>query len=522
MIKIIRYSVALFIISIFFCLFVSASDYSEVVLYNDSTYNDIISNNKTPLNISGHNSEIKLSLPTVVRLENDTMIDNLVLSGECTIYACGYNLYIGENVTSDSRLTVYGGSDSFAVENTNVELCGGLYKAVYGGGLNYSVRGNTKIIFGGNCNKGDDINDQNTTTWSPCYIYGGGNNGSVSGSTYIYLEDNAVARYIFGAGVGSGGTAVDTNIVINGGKVMNVYGGTTNTELSGCNTHITMNGGKAEAIFGGSSQKGMTGNTYVTLLGGEVTRRVYTGCYNDWSLWWKTSYYVTGTTNLIIGPSMNLNTKNGLASQNQTNVGVFAGSRLGNNGNANEINTVVFLDDCYSSKKNSIGDKSGWSIVFYSNADYTVDCGKGGIISFDKSSGKLVFTPDFGNYMTVDGVFFDNYIVDFSSSKVTTIDFPMNFGVTSVDVSTSANNGNITAFVCCENKFASVSPRIFVSLVNSNNKTIAIYSKPLIQGTTEYSFASDISDFSDIDINFFIVNNKFVPLCPSYTLNSSN
>ena len=68
---------------------------------------------------------------------------------------------------------------------------------------------------------------------------------------------------------------------------MNVYGGTVDkTTVYEGDTYINMSGGSVEGIFGGSMSQTMTGNTRIAVSGGQVTRRIYGGCYNDWSGSW--------------------------------------------------------------------------------------------------------------------------------------------------------------------------------------------------------------------------------------------
>ena len=288
--------------------------------------------------------------------------------GASTIYANGYKFETSESITSIDRLNVYGGKKSAGNGgDTNVILLGGLYQNIYGGGNGGMINGNTNVVLGGNANAGDGIND-GASNISPCMVYGGGENGTVSGKTNVTLKGNAVAKYLVGAGTGTNGTAKDTNIFIEGGKVMNVYAGSRSVTLpSGTVTHITMTGGLAEALFGGCEGVALTGHTYINLLGGEVSRRVYTGCYNDAKegigffeikLTYQSDRYVTGTTTLAISPNAKVNTKTGLSGTNILNVGVFSGSRTANQHDA-EQNTIIFLDGCYSAFKNKIGEKGG-------------------------------------------------------------------------------------------------------------------------------------------------------------------
>lgn len=502
--------VGTYIIYLMLCFTAYADDYTESTVTFNTSYETVISENLGNLSIKGSSQLITLTLPETITLENNLRIDNITLVGECTIYANGYTLYIGENVKSENRLSVYGGSNGISVESTDLYLYGGLYKTVYAGGRNAPVTGNTKLVFGSNSNIGDGISDSDSATVSPCYIYGGGNNGAVLGSTNITLEGNAVAKYIFGAGTGANGTVTESNIYINGGKVMNVYGGASTTYLSDCNTHITMAGGIAEAIFGGSSQNSMTGNTYVTLLGGEVTRRVYSGCYNDWNIIFTSSYHVNGTTTLVLGSDIKLNTKNGLSADNSQNVGVFAGSRLGKNGNPNEINTIIYLDGCYDTQSEKIGEKSDASLFFYSNESYSIKCSKGGTVFSDSIPGNLYIKYDFGKYVTVNGNIFKGNSITVSKGT-TQIDFCDDFSIKSLDIKNNGSVKTVNVEIAAENVFNRISPSLFIAVYDEKNQMKSVCKYDI--DTKSLSFTID---FPQTDITYakaFIAEIYLNPLC---------
>ena len=358
------------------------------------------------ITLRGKTSTVKINLSNNFECRSDIVFDNLELNGS-TVFANGYKLETTDSVTSTNRMTVYGGGNGNAVTgDTNISLYGGKYNRVYGGSLNAAVNGNTNVIFGGNCNTGDGIDDSKASV-SPCYVYGGGNNGSVSEKTNVTLGGNAVTKYIAGGGSGSGGlVGKSTNINIAGGKVMNVYAGSAGSAPTlNCDTNITMTGGLAESLFGGSEGTNLTGNAHLYLLGGEVTRRVFSGCYNGTSGWFfiriASSNHIKGTTTIVIDNDAKLITKNGLSSSNQMNSGIFAGSRISSK-NAEEVNTIIFLNDSYDSKKSLIGDKSGWSDTFKSFETYTIKAGKGG--SADTiGSGVISLKPDAGMAAQIGG-----------------------------------------------------------------------------------------------------------------------
>ena len=122
----------------------------NIVLLDNITYSEAPAAYTGNISIKGKTSEVQLTLPSTVSIKGNLEIDNVKLLTKSTIYANGYKLVIGNNVTSESRLTVYGGKASASVTSTDITLLGGLYERVYGGGNSGAVSGNTNVVFGGN------------------------------------------------------------------------------------------------------------------------------------------------------------------------------------------------------------------------------------------------------------------------------------------------------------------------------------------------------------------------------------
>lgn len=434
-----------------------------------------------PVTIEGENASSILSLGSEVSLQNNLTFRNITLSGASTVYANGYNFTVENTVSTTDRLSVYGGKKSADVAgNTNVTLLGGKYNNIYGGGYAGKVSGNTNIVLGGNANAGEGIDDDAPSTLSPCMVYGGGENGSVGGKTNITLKGNAVAKYIVGAGTGTNGTASDTNITIEGGKVMNVYAGSRSTALpAGTQTHVTITGGTAEAIFGGCESVALTGDTFVSLLGGQVTRRVFSGCYNNVSFGmsglsiaatWSSSNHVTGTTNLVIGPDVRLNTKEGLSSDNSINVGVFSGSRMESQKD-DEQNSLIFIDDSYSTQSKYIGEKSTYIIVNLSKylksfEDYTIKSSGKGTLTPTTTAGKLYAKPASEAYVVSCGgkETGEGYVqVSAGTSEVNFLE--KNFYINSVTANPVTESGvSGSADIFASNREGKKEPRAIVAL----------------------------------------------------------
>ena len=262
------------------------------------------------------------------------------------IYATGNRLKIAGSVTSENPYTtVYGGgSKGVDVSGTDVTILSGTYYAVYGGGRlsdvekdtyvtleNTNVFTNTSggkaVVFGG-CNQGTVKGDTHVTIgqgFNSSYeeastshskystVWGGGNGSStttsiVEGDTYVTVEGDARANFVSGGGFVYSEVKGTSHVILTGGNVMSVYGGsagssdTSKTNGINANTSVVMTGGEVSQVFGGNEYTAMEGNTSVQILGGKVTRRVYGGCYNNYgSSGWETTNAVSGYSSVTIG-----------------------------------------------------------------------------------------------------------------------------------------------------------------------------------------------------------------------------
>lgn len=484
------------------------------------------------ITIEGDYSSRILTLPETLECNSDIKFDKLKLT-KSTLFASGHKLEIGSEVTSDDRLTVYGGGNGSSVNSdTNIELCGGKYDRVYGGSLNAAVNGNTNITFGGKCNKDDGIDDSNASI-SPCYIYGGGNNGVVSEKTNVTLDGDAVTKYIVGSGSGSGGSVgKSTNVEIKGGKVMNVYAGSAaSAPTLKCDTNITMTGGTAEALFGGSEGTNLTGNAHLYLLGGEVTRRIFSGCYNGttrtglFSISISSTNHIKGTTTIVIGDAAKLITKNGLSSDNRMNSGIFAGSRIAFK-NAEEVNTIIFINDSYNNKKSLIGDNSGWSDVFKSFETYTIKAGKGGSVD-TVGSGVVSLKPDTGMAAQVGGKTYGTENINVSAGT-TDVKFVKDSSTKkdfSIDkVTADKTNKTVSVDYTAANYGSESEPKLFVAIYEKQSDNsrllVKVNASDCTSGTTAaVNLGNDLETGKTYIIKAMMFNKNQQPLTNYYEIN---
>lgn len=489
-----------------------------VILTGDVTYSDAPKAYSEKLSIKGQNGAEILTLPEAVTLNGKLTVDNLTLSGSSTIYASGHELVITDKVTSTSNLTVYGGNNgSDLTGDTSLKLYGGSYKNIYGGCYKDVVNGNTNVIVGGNATALHSTEDDSYQC-----VYGGGNGGTVTGKTNVTLEGNAKVDYLVGAGTGTAGTVTETNINIAGGEVMNVYAGSRSVALTNCNTHINMTGGKVEALFGGCESKTMTGNTYISVKGGEVTRRIYGGCYNGtsgtFSLTWKdTDNHVIGTTNIFLYPEAKLVTGSGLSLEDRANMGIFGGSRrqISKGSSTDEIDTIFFMDGCYSSFNSKIKDTGIiHSDKFKSFHDYMVNSAAGGSVVPDAAGSVTVSLPQGKSAWSGEKRYFDGQKIQLAKDGVTTITYD---GITSASATENTTGVNTNVRTS-----GSTTGKLLAAIYDGDNNFITCSFASVNATTKSYDIPLTCKLDSDKNYNirffFWDSNEKLVPVTTVYSL----
>ena len=310
--------------------------------------------------------------------------------GSNRVFAEGHKLVIEDTVGVTNTVQLFGGSASGSVESTNIEVYAGTYSAIYGASASKDVLGDTNVIVGAGVNPSADYTSHSYSN----LLFGAGYKGTVYGNTNITVKSGAIFNYIYGGGDNAGATVVGSTNINFAGNAMAIYGGSR----SGVNadTHLVVTGGNVYQLFGGSEGNSMTGNTDIQVLGGNVLRRIYGGCYNDYGVLsgWASTYQVTGHTSVTIGPEANAT----LSTDNDT--GLLAVSRYKSTF-SNEWGTLIFNDDMYNSLSSKIGSSYFTNNTAY---HYLVKANAGGDVY---SAGDCIYIkPDSGNSatVTIDGV----------------------------------------------------------------------------------------------------------------------
>lgn len=312
-------------------------DGGTIVLQDTVTLTEWTEHGKT-VTITGGNLDAT-ALYSLQIYDNVTFINiGLKVNAEEYICANGYALVMGKGVSLSNAVDVYGGgADGTTVAGTSLTLLSGTYRCVYGGSLRGTVDGDTYLNVGGTVNANIDAFNHDGSQ----YFFGGGYNDSITGSTYFTFGGDAKAVHLFGGSNDGGTIGGSTNLTVEGGSSMSMYGAGRNADMH-CDANTKITGGKFEQVFGGSERANLTGHVDLRLLGGEVTRRIYGGSYND-----GTSYKVSDGIVLTLG-----DVKVSYTSSN-SDKGVYARSRY--KGDVEDSQIVYASATAYSKYKNNVG-----------------------------------------------------------------------------------------------------------------------------------------------------------------------
>lgn len=286
-----------------------------------------------------------------VTIENTTINS----TGVGRVYAMGNTVTIGAGVSWTTEVQLFGGCGNSTVESTNLTVLSGTYSRICGGcGDNGTVLGNTNLYVGGNVN---NTIDETNHDWGYS-VFGGGYLNTIGGSTNVTFADNAKARYIYGGSFDGKTVANGTYLTVTGGKAMALYGGSRNADVgSGATTVIS--GGKFEQVFGGSESASVSDDVDLRILGGEVTRRIYAGSYND-----GTDHKVNGKITLTLG-----DVDVSYASSN-SDKGIYARSRY--KGDIEDSHIVFATASSYEKFKDKVGG-SDWGASYVMGSTSAAD-----------------------------------------------------------------------------------------------------------------------------------------------------
>ena len=357
---------------------------------------------KKTVTITGGNLDAT-ALDSLQIYDNVTFTNiGLKVNAEEYICANGYTVVMGEGVSLSNAVDVYGGgADGTRVAGTSLTLLSGTYRCVYGGSLLGTVDGDTYLTVGGTVNANIDAFNHDGSQ----YFFGGGYNDSITGSTYFTFGGNAKAVHLFGGSNDGGTIGGSTNLTVEGGSSMSMYGAGRNADMH-CDANTKITGGQFEQVFGGSERADLTGHVDLRLLGGEVTRRVYGGSYND-----GTSYKVSDGIVLALG-DVNVS-----YTSSNSDKAIYARSRY--RGDVEDSQIVYASATAYSKYKDKVGGHDlGASLIMGSTtAADTYHC-----YAYEVTDGMITQTcalhTDFSAQATI---CVDNGALQYTGDKVTPV-----------------------------------------------------------------------------------------------------
>lgn len=304
--------------------------------------------------------------------------DNVTFSGldiqfPTYVFGNGYRLIVAEDVNFidvSKTVKIYGGGYKNHVKGTHLELYAGTYAEIFGGAHEANVNGDITVVVGGNVNPKATGTDHTARNYM---LFGASRRGTVNGDISLTVQEGAKFDYVYGGGGSlSSGSVVNVKGDINvefAGKTYSLYGG--GRYGTNADTHVKVVGGEVYQLFGGCEHKSMIGNTSVEVLGGNVLRRLYGGCYNDYDAGkWATTNHVTGTTSVTIGTNISLNKESDNA--------LCAISRCESKFE-DENGVLIFQNDLYSSLSGKV--QNLWGSHAY---NYLVKASAGGDVFMAK------------------------------------------------------------------------------------------------------------------------------------------
>lgn len=264
---------------------------------------------------------------------------NVVFKNNEYVFANGHPFTITKNATvaykdgsgnaikgdgENFGFSIYGGANGGTVNgDTYLNIQSGVFTVIAGGGNGGVVNGNTEVIIGTEGYVNCDDNDTPLVDWvtdegDKYNVYGGaGTNSVVHGDTSMTIGQYAYIDYVFGGSL-EGGKVDGTANTYFSGYAGSVYGA-NRSSVNGMNdVNLVILGGETRQVYGASSGSSLgsnddPSNVCVRFLGGDVTRRIYGGCYNTTL---SSSCRVYGTISLVLGTakySLNMDIDNGVA-----------------------------------------------------------------------------------------------------------------------------------------------------------------------------------------------------------------
>lgn len=301
---------------------------------------------------SVHFTDMTIRFPTE---KDDTPTNSYDKETLFYVYCNGYKTVFDKDITvlhgssnqfKGIRVHLYGGTNQKTLASTDLTVLAGTWGYIYGGSNSKNITGDVHLTVGGTVNS--TVNYVSHTYSARYLMVGGSRTGNIDGTVYMNVTGGTHTSTHGGSIGKSGSTYTIGNIEmhVTGGEGMAIYcGGRTGPNQVTGEANLYYEGGKYEQVFGaGLTSLEGTLNLYVT--GGQITRRLYGGSYNDSEL----NNQVHGIVNLYIGKDANLSLNY------DSDRGIFAHSRHDKTVTEIERTRIIFLDKAaYDTHKSKLG-----------------------------------------------------------------------------------------------------------------------------------------------------------------------
>lgn len=256
-----------------------------------------------------------------------------------------------------SEAWVFGGFLKEDCDSTSVTMESGEVKGIYGGGGVGNVTGTAKVVFtggtlkylyGGGCYEEAETGNTVVTISGEARansVYGGGDKGAVTGTATLTIEGGIFHSVCGGGNIGK---VENTEVLLNGGKIIGTVDETTGKPITGnaygggrlgsvTNASLTLDGASVEFVFGGGEQANVQ-KASVHVNSGDV-RIVYGGALKsvpedstDLVHVVETTVKVTGGSAIRVfggGKEASTGTANVQVSGGEISSGVYGGGETG-------------------------------------------------------------------------------------------------------------------------------------------------------------------------------------------------
>ena len=360
--------------------------------------------------------EVNVNGPTDAEAASTPLVLNNVYGGgnEADVVSTCSAPHVNIKGCGTQVTRAFGGGNAAEVPATNIEIHGGTFDYVFGGGngehgaqygadvtgnVNLKIYGGTiKEVFAGSNANGTiggsmsvtiDSENNNSCGIEIASLYGGGNQAVGKTGTFTINNCDAVIDTIYG---GSKAAAVNGNIALEitkgqigsvfGGNNMsgaingtiavtvnldncasldNVFGGGNHAVYSGIPTVTLTNGTVNNSVFGGGNEAGV-GGSLVNINGGRVMDGIYGGCNTSGTVTGNIQLNINGGTQGVQGtPMTNGIFGGGYGAGTSTNGNVTV--NIGNGSNTPSIFADIYGGSALGSVNDAAADKTTINVL---------------------------------------------------------------------------------------------------------------------------------------------------------------